>query len=131
MARDRAVLDDRRVDIEHRQRVSTPFTEFDVGYSEHILDTVEFDSDTIDFGFQAPMLTDKLRCHVKLFDAETETELLGGNGEIVIDENSDSQVFLSFSGFGYADEEMTERIRTCQYEVWVDGDSRARATLYV
>jgi hypothetical protein len=121
----------RPVDIEHRQRVSTPFTEFDVGYSEHFIDTVEFDEDTVDFCFQAQMLTDKLRCHVKLFDAETQAELLNGQAEIVIEENNSDRVFLSFSGFGYLDEQMTERIRTCQYEVWLEGDARVRATLYV
>jgi hypothetical protein len=119
------------VDIEHRQRMSTPFTEFDIGYNEHVIDTVEFDADTVDFCFQAPMFTEKLRCHVKLFDTETQTELLNGQGEILIEENFDDRVYLSFSGFGYVDEQMTERIRTCQYEVWLDGDSRVRATLYV
>ena len=52
------------VDVENRQRMSTPFTEFDVGYNERINDSVEFDADTVDFCFQAPMFSEKLRCHV-------------------------------------------------------------------
>jgi len=120
------------VDVEQRQRVSTPFTEFDVGYEEHILDTVEFDSDTVDFCFQPRMFTERLRCNVRLFDAETQAELLNGRGEVVIPEDNDDRVYLSFSGFGYADDYMTERVRRCQYEVWVDdGSGKVRVTIYV
>jgi len=119
------------VDIEHRQRKSTPFTEFDVGYSEHVIDTVEFDEDTVDFCFQAQMFTDKLRCYVRLFDAETQAELLNGRGEVDIEENHDDPVYLSFSGFGYLDEQLTERVRSCQYEVWLEGNARVRTTIYV
>jgi hypothetical protein len=121
----------RGVDVEHRQRVSTPFTEFDVGYNERVEDTVEFDADTVDFCFQAPMFSEKLRCHVRLFDAETAAELLNGRGEAVIEENYDDRVYLSFSGFGYLDEQMTERVHSCRYELWIEGDGRVRTTLYV
>jgi len=131
VVRARALDDDQGVDVEHRQRQSTPFTEFDLGYNEHIVDTVEFDQDTVDFCFQAQMFTERLRCHVKLFDAQTQAELLNGRGEIVIEENNDDRVYLSFSGFGYHDEEMTDRLRTCQYEVWPDGNARVRTTIYI
>ena len=119
------------VDVENRQRMSTPFTEFDVGYNERINDSVEFDADTVDFCFQAPMFTEKLRCHVTLYDSHTQAELLNGRGEAVIEENNDDRVFLSFSGFGYLDEYMTERVNSCRYELWVEGNGRVRTTLYV
>lgn len=111
--------------------MSTPFTEFDIGYNEHVIDTVEFDADTIDFCFQTPMFSEKLKCYVKLMDSDTQSELLNGRGEIVIEENYDDKVYLSFSGFGYQDEEMTRRVNTCQYEVWLDGNARARVIVYI
>ena len=119
------------VDVQQRQRVSTPYTEFDVGYNEHIMDSVEFDGDTVDFCFQANMFTERLSCYVRLFDAETQAELLNGRGEVDIEESNDDPVYLSFSGFGYLDEQMAERVRACQYEVWLDGSARVRTTIYV
>lgn len=119
------------MDVVQRQRVSTPFTEFDVGYSEHVQDEVEFDSDTVDFCFWAPAASHDLRCHVQLMDPDTQQVLMNGTGELMIEGGNTDRGYLSFSGFGYLDETMTTRVGHCQYEVWLEGDSHVRVTVFV
>jgi hypothetical protein len=119
------------VDVQHRQRVSTPFTEFDIGYNEQISGEVEFDGDTVDFDFWAPFSIQPLKCYVRLSDAETNQSLLNGEGNLDIAGENDDHNYLSFSGFGYLDERMTQRVGKCRYEVWLDGEARAKVTVYV
>jgi hypothetical protein len=119
------------VDVMKQQRVTTPFTEFDIGYNEQIIDEVEFDGDTVDFCFWAPFSVQPLRCFVRLSDADTQQTLLNGEGDIMIEGDNDDRNYLSFSGFGYLDDEMTTRVHSCRYEVWLDGDARARVTVFV
>jgi hypothetical protein len=121
----------RPVDVMHQQRVSTPFIEFDVGYNEHVVNEVEFDGDTVDFCFWAPASSEDLRCYVQLTDPETLQVLTNGTAELLIPGGDDDRRYLSFSGFGYLDEAMTTRVGNCQYEVWLDGDSHARVTVFV
>jgi hypothetical protein len=119
------------VDVSHQQRVTTEFTEFDVGYSEHVIDTVEFHGDTVDFCFWAPFSVQPLRCFVQLTDAETQQTLLNGQADVMIEGDNDDRNYLSFSGFGFLDDQMTERVKHCQYEVWCEGVARARVTVFV
>jgi hypothetical protein len=115
----------------HQQRVTTPFAEFDVGYSEHVRNEVEFDADTVDFCFWAPASADRLRCYVQLIDPDTQQVLTNGTAELVIESGNDERNYLSFSGFDFLDESMTSRVGRCEYEVWLDGDSHARVTVFV
>jgi hypothetical protein len=120
------------MDVELRQRVSTPFREFDIIAPEHHLDEVSpFTADTVDFCFVPKPFTSPLRCIVKLFDAETSAELFGGYGEVELAENADEPVWLSFSGFGWVDERMTQRVSAVHYEAWLEGSGHVLVRVFV
>jgi hypothetical protein len=119
------------VDVVERQRVSTNYTEFDIGHNEHVVDEVEFGNDTVDFCFWTPYSHTSLRCYVRLMDADTDEFLRMGEGELRIADDNDDRSYLSFSGFGYYDEQMTQPVSRCKYEVWLDGEGRTRVTVFV
>jgi len=120
------------MDVEKRQRVSTPFREFDIIAPEHHLNEVSpFSEDTVDFCFVPQPFTSPLQCIVKLFDADTQAELFGGYGEVQLAENAGEPVWLSFSGFGWEDERMTRRVSAVQYEAWLEGSGHVLVRVFV
>ena len=120
------------MDVEKRQRVSTPFTEFDIIAPEHHRnDVAPFTDDTVDFCFEPKPFTSPLRCVVKLFDADTQQELFGGYGETQLAENAGEPVWLSFSGFGWVDEQMTKRVSAVRYEAWLEGSGHVLVKVFV
>lgn len=120
------------MDVEYRQRVSTPFTEFDLIAPERYTDEVSpFDADTVDFCFVPKPFTSPLTCAVKLFDAETGQELLGGFGEVNIAEYSDEPVWVSFSGFGWVDSKLAKRVSAVKFESWLTGNGHVEVRVFV
>jgi len=120
------------MDVAMRQRVSTPYTEFDIIAPERYRGEISpFGEDTVDFCFVPKPFTSPLRCLVKLFDAETEQELFGGLGEVPLAENAGEPVWLSFSGFGWIDERMTTRVSAVRYEAWLEGSGHVLVRVYV
>lgn len=119
------------MDVSHQQRVTTEYAEYDIGYNEQLNGEVEFDSDTVDFCFWAPFSVYPLRCFVRLSDYDTQAYLTNGEADIMIEGDNNDKNYLSFSGFGFADEWMTQRVNRCRYEIWFDGEARARVTIYV
>jgi hypothetical protein len=116
----------------NHQRVSTPHYEFDIGQSERRIEEAEFDNDAVTFCFGVHGLNKAMRCYARLYDAETQAPLSGGDGDVEIEEEArDDKVYMSFSGFGYLDEQMTEPVRKVGYEVWVEGPETVRVTVYV
>ena len=120
------------MDVAMRQRVSTPYTEFDIIAPERYRDEVSpFPEDTVDFCFVPKPFTSPLHCHVKLFDADTQQELFGGHGVTQLMENADEPVWLSFSGFGWVDERMTQRVSAVRFETWLEGNGHVLVRVYV
>lgn len=120
------------MDVELRQRVSTPYTEFDIIAPEHYRDEVSpFSEDTVDFCFVPKPFNSPLRCFVKLFDADSGQELFCGLGENTLAANAAEPVWLSFSGFGWLDEQMTRRVSAVRYEAWLEGQGHVLVRVYV
>ncbi len=119
------------MDVEYRQRVSTPYREFDITDNQHYEDEVEFGSDVVDFCWVPKPDTERMTCHVKLFDAESRAELTRGEGELVIEANSTERKWMSFSGFGWHDEGMSMPISKCRYEAWIDGTESIVVEIFV
>jgi hypothetical protein len=120
------------MDMMMRQRVSTPHTEFDIIAPERYRDEVSpFWEDTVDFCFVPKPFNSPLRCHVKLYDVDTQQELLGGYGVTDLPGNADEPVWLSFSGFGWVDEQMTRRVSAVRFEAWLEGHGHVLVRVYV
>ncbi|MGH9243665.1 MAG: hypothetical protein ACRD29_04980 [Acidimicrobiales bacterium] len=119
------------MDVEYRQRVSTPFREFHITDNEHYEDEVEFDHDTVDFCWVPKPDTARMTCYVKLFDAQTLAELTNANGELVVNANDTQRQWMSFSGFGWHDAAMTMPITRCRYEAWIDGTASIVVEMFV
>ncbi len=124
------------ISVENRQRRTTPVSndgEFDIGGNEHYEGTVEFDEDMLDFCFSVKMFNEPVHVYVRLYEHGTKNELFGGYGEIRIPPDTEDKFYLSFDGFGWRDEEMRDRVRKCDYEIWLDGMivEYVRVNLYV
>ena len=111
------------MDVEYQQKTSfgSPYRQFDITDNQHYEDEVDFSHDVVDFCWIPKPDTERMTCHVKLFDAESRAELTRGVGELVIEENSTEKRWMSFSGFGWYDEGMTMPIGRCRYEAWIEG----------
>jgi hypothetical protein len=111
------------MDVDYRTRLSraSPYRVFDITDNQHYEDEVEFSSDVVEFCWVPKPDTERMTCHVKLFDAESRAELTRGEGELVIEANSTEPQYMSFSGFGWHDEGMSMPISKCRYEAWIDG----------
>jgi hypothetical protein len=119
------------VDVEYRQRVSTPYGEFDITDNEHYEGEVEFGSDIVDFCWVPKPDTERMTCHVRLIDAENLSEITNGRGELVIEANSTDRHWMSFGGFGWHDEAMQMPISKCKYEAWIDGTESIDVEIFV
>lgn len=117
--------------MEQRQRMSTIFTEFDLMANEQVSDEAEFELDTIDFCFRAQPYAGEIRCFVKLWDYWDGSELLNGQIDFLIKENDQNDHYVSFSGFGYHDDERGHPIGKVKYDVWLDGDDRVRVQVLI
>ena len=112
--------------------MSTPHTEFDIIAPERYRDEVSpLPEDTVDFCFVPKPFTSPLRCFVKLFDADTQQELLGAFGEAQLPANAGEPVWLSFSGFGWDDEQMTTRVSRVRFEAWLEGHGHVLVRVYI
>ncbi|MFI8106591.1 hypothetical protein [Streptomyces sp. NPDC086023] len=105
--------------------------EFDIGCNEIRDGLVSFRPDTLAFRFTPRPLTGRLECTVEL------REYLGGafGGKVLttatttIDPDQTFDTWLSFSGFGWYDAQMTRPIGACHYRVSLDGTDTVRVAI--
>ena len=112
------------MDIMRSQQCGILLQEFDVVVPERVRDVVFFETGRVDFCFVPEPFTERLTCFVRMFDAVTEQELLGGFARVRIPRRSGEHRWLGFSGFGYYDEEMLHPVDRCMYELWTEGPGR-------
>lgn len=110
--------------VENRSRMSTPEGErFEILDNQEVEDEVVFESDVLDFCFIPKPDTERMKCCVRLYDADTQAELTNGYGEVVIEKDSTDRQYISFADFGWYDEERTMPVDRCRYRTWIEGDS--------
>jgi hypothetical protein len=110
--------------VDYDQRMSPPpFREFEIIAEQHEEGEIEFEHDTVDFCFIPKPNTETIKCFVRLYDYDTRAELTNGYGELEINKDSTDKKYVSFSDFGWDDEEMTMPVSKCRFEAWLDGDS--------
>lgn len=118
------------MDILRSQQRTVLLQEFDIVVPERVRDSVLFEAGRVDFCFTPSPFTEPLVCFVRVFDADTEQDLLGGFARVRLGRNTTESKWLSFAGFGFLDEAMTLPVDRCGYEIWAEGTGRVSVRVF-
>ena len=100
------------------------------GNDRQSADLFEFENGIVEFHFSRKTGgDDPVTAHIKITDPVAYREVT--EQSVTIEPDTTQKVFISVSGFGWRDNEMTVPIAECGYEVWLEGAEDAEIDVEV